>query len=259
MNSQDLILRCEEKRLYRQALREVQIEIREALRDVSFWEGEEFEFVWNACRGYMTEGCFRAAKIDLDAFSQCLYAEKPEAVDAIEALNLHLAGLLEKIHERLWRPACWYFPKRPLATEADWEIFRLRVLEKLNEAIDRREAGTLTPTPAESSVSALTVKPGMEGLAVKAERRSVIEECKKSYFEANGEKLTARMIATASGHKQTRQLYYWQAGEDRQPGKTGGATRSDDKNFRRVLAMDPVKLKSVIEKLSTKQAHCANL
>jgi hypothetical protein len=54
-------------------------------------------------------------------------------------------------------------------------------------------------------------------------------------------KITETHIWKMAGHKWPRQFQYWKAGTDRQPGQTRGATGADDRNFRRILSMQPAK------------------
>jgi hypothetical protein len=60
----------------------------------------------------------------------------------------------------------------------------------------------------------------------------------KGRLAEEGYRITDSCIWHAAKHKQARQFYYWKRGEDRQAGQKRGATLTDNRSFRWILAMD---------------------
>ena len=61
-------------------------------------------------------------------------------------------------------------------------------------------------------------------------------------------KITRQHISRAAGHTTPRQFQFWQAGKDRLPGTTRGATTTDERNFRRLLNMNPVEFLALLKR-----------
>ena len=103
------------------------------------------------------------------------------------------------------------------------------------------ETGLVQPLPATVASDAIT--------ALVSRREEVTE-----FLGRCNEIAPVRIIRThmwlAGGHKRPRQFQYWQAGQDRLPGTTRGATAEDQRNFRRILAMNPA---DFIELLKNKE------
>ena len=67
---------------------------------------------------------------------------------------------------------------------------------------------------------------------------------------ASDPKVIKSHIWRVVGHKHPRQFQYWQAGTDRIPGNTRGATDEDDRNFRRILAMSRENFRALLRQKS---------
>jgi hypothetical protein len=59
-------------------------------------------------------------------------------------------------------------------------------------------------------------------------------------------RVTKTHIWRAAGHAKPRQFQYWQAGQDRLPGASRGATESDDRNFRRIISLAPTEFVALL-------------
>ena len=84
-------------------------------------------------------------------------------------------------------------------------------------------------------------------LDVTNRRAEVDRFLRKCNLESRSE-VRREHIWRAVGHKHPRQFGYWQAGQDRLPGTIHGATKADDQNFRRILAMDPARFVALLKK-----------
>lgn len=72
-----------------------------------------------------------------------------------------------------------------------------------------------------------------------SERRALVDSFLLTCRQEVPLNVTKTHIWRAAGHATARQFQHWQAGKDRPPGTKHGATGEDDKNFRRILAMQP--------------------
>jgi hypothetical protein len=88
-------------------------------------------------------------------------------------------------------------------------------------------------------------------------RRVAVDEFLHRCHEDTGLRANRKHIWSAAGHGTPRQFQYWQSGVDRTPGVKGtrGATEEDDRNFQRILAMEP---KAFVELLTKKRIIPAN-
>ena len=82
-----------------------------------------------------------------------------------------------------------------------------------------------------------------------SQRRALVDNSLRQCQSETSIKLNRKHIWRAAGHTTPRQFEYWQAGEDRVPGSTRGATDQDDLNFRRVLGTSPREFVAQLEKL----------
>ena len=74
----------------------------------------------------------------------------------------------------------------------------------------------------------------------KMDRRAAVDSFLSSCEQETQLKVRKKYIWLAAGHKTARQFQYWQAGNNR-------ATRQDDQNFRRILAMNPSDFLSLLK------------
>jgi hypothetical protein len=70
-------------------------------------------------------------------------------------------------------------------------------------------------------------------------RRQLVDTFLARCNEVSTVRIGRRHIWRFIAHSHARQFEYWQAGDDRSPGTTRGATEQDDQNIRRVLSMQP--------------------
>jgi hypothetical protein len=84
---------------------------------------------------------------------------------------------------------------------------------------------------AESEEQSTTSDSTAESSPNKA-RPQQVEAFIRRVWEETGKKITRKHIWRALGHSSARQFQYWQSGSKR-------ATKSDDRNFTRILGMKP--------------------
>jgi hypothetical protein len=75
------------------------------------------------------------------------------------------------------------------------------------------------------------------------ELRVQVDDFLRGVHKATGRKTFRRDIWRAVGHTNPRKFQFWQAGSSR-------AAREDDRNFRRILAMEPTAFADLLGKLS---------
>jgi hypothetical protein len=80
------------------------------------------------------------------------------------------------------------------------------------------------------------------------DRRAVVDGFLLQCKQETPLKATRTHIWRAVGHTRPRQFQYWQAGQGRLPGTSRGATEEDDRNFRRILAMEPEDFVALLKK-----------
>jgi hypothetical protein len=105
-----------------------------------------------------------------------------------------------------------------------------------------RTAATAASKPNEPQSSGVANDGGMN-------RRAEVDDFLNRCNKVARVKIKRAHIWRAAKHAKARQFQYWQAGQDRLPRKTRGATAEDELNFRRILAMNPA---DFIELLETK-------
>jgi hypothetical protein len=125
----------------------------------------------------------------------------------------------------------------------------IRVIEQGNRALvqlSRLLENQTTPVPTKRRPQALP-KLGEDRRAMVATFLSACNALLGTRKSPLPSKIIEKHIWKAAGHKWPRQFQYWKAGEDRQPRQTRGATRTDDVNFRRILAMRPADFLRVLK------------
>jgi hypothetical protein len=124
---------------------------------------------------------------------------------------------------------------REFQKSAEWHQFE----KKLLSVAQRQAEAPRAVTGGKSADAALTIG---------TDRRAIVEAFLLNSKQETPLKVTKTHIWRAVGHKSPRQFQYWQAGQDRLPGKSGGATQEDNKNFSRILAMEVGDLVALLKK-----------
>ena len=119
-----------------------------------------------------------------------------------------------RLLESLWSSS-WHPFRRSLGLRDDlWNIVETSVDGLEREWLLDIEDGRYAPRKGET-------------------RNDLVVRFKTRLAEA-GYRIANEHLWRAVKHGQPRQFYYWKSGEDRQPGQKRGATREDDRNFRRI-------------------------
>jgi hypothetical protein len=120
--------------------------------------------------------------------------------------------------------------------------------DRIPHAQTENEAGLAAPTPRPTQVagepagSNIPDRASPDGnVTVNPSRRRLVDAFLARCNAVSKVRIHRTHIWRSVGHGHARQFEYWQAGNDRLPGTTRGATKQDDQNFCRVLAMAPEK------------------
>ena len=95
------------------------------------------------------------------------------------------------------------------------------------------------PSPQSQDVHNPHLSSSSSREARSAERRRLVDCFLEACNRVSKVRIGRAHIWRSVGHRKARQFEYWQAGDDRLPHSTRGATRQDDQNFRRVLTTKP--------------------
>lgn len=82
-------------------------------------------------------------------------------------------------------------------------------------------------------------------------RRELVDAFLAKCNQVSSVRIIRADIWRSVGHGHARQFEYWQAGEDRLAGTTRGATKQDNQNFLRILAMKPEEFLARLQKPGT--------
>jgi len=107
------------------------------------------------------------------------------------------------------------------------------------------ETGLVLPQPAIVSSNAI---------GAEVSRREEVTEFLGRCNEVAPVRIIRKHIWRAVGHTTARQFQHWQAGQDCLPGTTRGATAEDQRNFRRILAMNLADFIELLKKKNLIQA-----
>jgi len=105
-----------------------------------------------------------------------------------------------------------------------------------------------TPPTIKTQDLAETVPSNGDG----TDRRALVDAFVLKCRQETLVKVLKKHLWLAVGHKTPRQFQHWQAGVDRPPGSKSarGASRMDDQNFRRIVAMKPAEFVELLQKMN---------
>ncbi len=163
-----------------------------------------------------------------------------QPIMVLDLLEEHVPPLLEEVKRRRWNPAVkfisLFFEKNDFAEAWDY------VTSTVENFVWYSLQGTIWSLPlGEDEKLGSAMDTITEEVQVGAERRTRIENFLRQFPDSSIDRIHKLHIWKAVGHTTGRQFQFWQAGSEK-------ATKQDDINFSRILAMNQEEFHALLRK-----------